>query len=91
MTSVGLTYALTLFNMLRQLVELLDLEKLTLRSALPHAKALDVVAVPHSLQRLAYQSPTSFVHLVSPAQRYLSGGPIPVCSCRLDASTTATF
>ncbi len=51
--------------MLRQLVELMDLEKLTLRSALPQAKALDVVAVPHSVQRLAYQSSMSVIHLVS--------------------------
>ena len=55
--------------MLRQLAELPALEELTLRSALPHAKALDIAAVPHSLQRLAYQSLTSFIHLVSPTCR----------------------
>ena len=43
---------------------LAGLEELTLSSASPRPKALDIAAMPPSLQRLAYRSPASFIHLV---------------------------
>ncbi len=91
MTSVGLSDALTLLTVLRQLVELMDVEKLTLRGASPHGKALDVVAVPYGLQHLAYQSPTSVIHLVSPNQQYVHVGRTSLTFANLLHITRSSF
>ena len=60
---------MTLARLLLQLVRpmaLTNLEELILSSGTPKPKALDVMAMPRVLQRLAYHSPASFIHLVSP-------------------------
>ena len=59
------TLALLLLQLVRPMA-LTSLEELTLSSATHKPKALDVMAMPCALQRFAYQSPASFVYLVSP-------------------------
>lgn len=57
---------LALLLQMVRLMTLTKLEELTLSSVTVKPKAMDITAMPRALQRLAYHSPASFIHLVSP-------------------------